>query len=394
MSAEINDTIEERLYELKEMVAPVSYDELLRTFDWSYIWFRKAEKILLDLAYRGDSDKEIVEFIRHKVLNTNILEFNDSFLNVHGLKTIKNHYETILCRKKQRYSLMTNKNKSIVDYIIDNYIDIFKVDGKMLSACISDTAVEYLIENPDEIDWFELSNNPNIKAMKYCIDNNVIYSRNLSKVRDEEFMRYLMMSPNTKLDLLELSQNPSNTVADFFVQNPDVIQALDLEYNTNPRVVEFLLENLDKIDFGTFSSNSNDRAVDYMLANPDKIDFDGLSSNTNDRAVEYLLQYPEKINWMNFSGNTSDRAVKYAINNPDKIILNEFCNNPNDYAVEFMLSFDEYPLVLSDYNLGYMLSPKCFNVCCLSGNTCEYNKQKIEAFNNAKVFPKIPHFSI
>ena len=377
MSSEINDTIEERLYELKEMVAPVSYDELLRTFDWSYVWFLKAEKILLDLAYRGDSDEEVVEFIRRKVINTNVLEFNESFMRAHGQKTIKNHYEMILMHNKRkiRHKILTNKNKSVVDYIITNFVDLATVDSQILSGCVSNQAIDYLIENPEEIDWYALSTNENMKAAKYCISNNVACKRTLSKIRDNAFIRDLILL-NVQLDIMELSENPCDAVVDVFVHYPTVIDLLNLEHNTNPRIVEFLLTHVNKINFETFSSNPNELAVDYMLANPDKIDFSRLSSNTNDRAVEYLLQYPDNINWLNFSGNTNDRAVKYAINNPDKIILTEFCNNSNEYAVEFMLSFDD------------------FDVTYLSGNTCNYNKQKIEAFNNAKVFPKIPHFSI
>lgn len=378
MSSEINDTIEERLYELKEMVAPVSYKELLRTFDWSYVWFLKAEKILLNLAYRGESDKEIVEFIRNQVLNTNILEFNESFMRNHGLKPIKNHYEMIMMQRnrKIRNAILVNPNKSILDYAIDYYFELTQVDSTTLSECVSDKAIEFLMENPDKIYWFALSNNTNIKAAKYCIANEVINARTLSKIRDPEFLRYLMMSQNIRLDIMELSRNPSDIVADFFAQNTDVIDVLDLEHNTNPRVVEFLLANVDRVDFEVFSSNPDDRVVDYLVANPDKINWVNFSGNTNDRAVAYLLENPDKINWINFSGNNCDRAVRYLINNPDKIVSTEFCRNSNDHAVEFMLSFDDFdPTYLSD-------------------NPCNYNKQKIEAFNNAKVFAKVPHFSI
>ena len=130
----------------------------------------------------------------------------------------------------------------------------------------------------DEIDWFNLNENPN------AID---ILKENIDKIKWYE----LSSNPNAidllrnnidKIDWDLLSANPS--AIDLLKENPDKIIWHMLSKNPAPAAIDLLRDNLDKIDW--YGLSKNPAAIDLLRVNLDKINWEILSSN---RAAMHIL---------------------------------------------------------------------------------------------------------
>jgi hypothetical protein len=347
--------IEEKLCELKIAVAVPDYNGLLSKFEWSREWFAQAENALLALAFRGESDRPILDFIRAKIIGTDIITFN-KILKSFGATPITNHYEMIAKTVAGVKQLLIECNNSkVIDALCKEYLSVdflSKMRGSKLSVSENDIAVDYLIAHPDKINWDEFVFNRNIKAVKYYMENKQIDSYALSSADNDEIIRYLFANPNL-INYEALSANPNELAVDHLLANPQKIQIHSFHLNTNPRAVEYLLERPDIINWEQLAFNSNDKAVEYVLNNRTGSNRHILCENENDKVVEFLISNPKLIDWQ------------------------EFYSNPNDKATEYSLT------KLKPKHLQYMYA-----------NNCNYNMQKLREFNKLGLFPHIQYLVI
>ena len=371
------DTIDEKLAELKATVTVPDYSDLLSSFEWTREWFAKVEEVLLALAFRGEDDKVVLDFIRAKIRETDVRSFN-KVLNTFGAPPIENHYDLII-KKKQNYVLLAyNSNDAIIDYILN--MTKHEIDTTFL---------------------FGLSHNKNPRVIKFLIANPE-----------------LIMWDN-------FCQHTSDLAVDFMLQNKDRLNGLSMSSNSNDKIVRYLLDNKHLIDFKLLSINSSNVAVDYLLANPAKIDYEVFSMNANDKAVRHLIQDPRLIEWIDFIRNPNDIAVDYTISNPDRIEWREFLRNKNPKATEYM--FQRYrniecyyvgindndivvdtilknvtpanaPLLSYHQNdkvLEYLMANKHQIIySSIASNKCNYDRPKLREFNKLRVFPRLPHLQL
>ena len=115
--------------------------------------------------------------------------------------------------------------------------------------------LEFLKENPEKIDWYSLSSNPN--AIELLKENKEL------------------------IDWDQLSQNPN--------------------------AIELLKANPENINWNLLSLNYN--AIELLKENPEKINWNCLSKNRN--AIEILEKNQDKINWVLLSSNPSIFTYDY-----------------------------------------------------------------------------------
>ena len=112
-------------------------------------------------------------------------------------------------------------------YKIKKWINIDKINFKLICSTIKEKHINSLDNHLDKIDWKELSKNPNAI---YLLEKNI-----------------------DKVDWYYLSQN-SNAIY-LLEQNQDKIDWNGLSINTN--AINLLEKNQDKINWMLLSSNSN-----------------------------------------------------------------------------------------------------------------------------------------
>ena len=386
------DEIDEKLAELKltkEVPDSSALFALLSGFNWTRKWFKKAEDALLALAYRGESDKPILDFIWRRIVNTDIITFNETFMKMHKLIPIVNHYEIILQRPDTAEQIFRNENKSIIDAVLTKYLKLDIVSGRYLSMSNNDQVLDYLIANPHRIDFGELIYNKAPKAAKFCIKNNKICVRTLSSIDDDEIVEHLINNPHL-IAFEVFSSNPNNKAVEYLWDNPRRITRW-LSANENDRVVDYLLANPHMIDFRKLSQNKNKRIIDFLIANPDKIfkQYFMMSHDDSAEVAKYLVDKIEKKGG-DFAKNnrvpilcrnSSEIAADFIIKNFDQIKLQWVWDNNNDRVVAQTLE-----RFAKDRHLTRINLPET--------NTCEYKWQKLNAFNAAKMFPRIPNLRL
>lgn len=353
------ESIDEKLAEIKALVVLPDCNDLLTNFEWSRKWFASIEEVLLSLAYRGDSDKHIIEFIKAKIINTDVLTFNDILRDVFSAAPIRNHYQIMLddCvnkwKKDPEILMLNNRNTKIVDYVLKNRIKSLDNVAPYLSVCESNIAVDYLIANPDKINWDDFPLNNNVKAIKYCISLGIC-------------------------DIDDISATGDDDIADYIVENA----------------------SQQNIRYSSLCANTNDKVIDFILKYPNDICYHSLSLNTNDKAVDYLLANPSKIEYYRFLRNSNDKAVNHLLANPDKIVLDYFLDNENDKAVDYIFanidivpSFELHNIFWNDNDriIEYILDNMKYDTYLLNRNACSYKTQKLAKFNELQLFPRIPH---
>jgi hypothetical protein len=184
------ESIDEKLDEIKSSVRQPDYANILIGFEWSRKWFASIEEVLLSLAYRGESDKNILDFIRAKIIDTDVLTFNDILRDQFNAAPIRNHYQIILdggngnWKEDAEILLLTNRNTKIVDYVLKHLIKSLEEVAPYLSLCESNIAVDYLIANPDKIDWDDFSSSPYLsKIIKtsqyYKLFDNLLHKKTI-----------------------------------------------------------------------------------------------------------------------------------------------------------------------------------------------------------------------
>ena len=369
------DTIDEKLAELKLSKDVPDYSTLFSGFSWTREWFAKVEEVLLVLAFRGESDKPILDFIRAKIRETDIITFN-RILSSLGETQIVNHYEIIIREIGADY-LLKNENMDIVTALFKYHIEVNYVGKSVLSLCPNDTAVDHLISNPYKIEWINFRSNKNIKAINYY-NANVADSTLTPSAEDEKTIDYLIANPH-RINHEGFASNPHPKAVDYMFNNPEIMFCSELSKNPNDRVVDYLIANPQQIHRRYMSHNTNPRAVDYLLANPRQIYECVFYSRNDSRIVKHIIENIDKINQITtVNTNPNDDIVDFLLANPQYIYINYFSQNSNDKVLEYLLKQPGLRELL--YELRY--------------NTCNYNMQKLRAFNAAKMFPRLPHLQL
>ena len=141
-----------------------------------------------------------------------------------------------------------------------------------------------------------------------------------------------------------------------------------------------MIDNPRSIKWGSFVRNPNDIAVDYVLEHINElrnIDIFNLGRNYNPKVSKFLVDNPQHIyDARLFATRSDDIAVDYMMSNPAYLTFDTIYMNTNDRILEYLMT-----------NPGTK-NNKIFQ------NTCEYNMQKINAFNAAGMFPRLPHLRL
>ena len=368
------DSIDEKLCELKNTVESPDCSALFAGFKWTREWFKSAEDTLLALAFRGETDQQVLEFIWQKIIDTDIITFN-KILRSFSAAPIRNHYELLIEKKCFEILLEYCENERVMDTIIKEHIhlpELSKLPKSTLSACKHDKIVKYLIDNPKKIDWHEFANNNNPEAVKFCLKNN---KKSKWSLTDDDQKRTLFCHTCNDLHIYPFT----------------------VSSHANDVGMRILLENPENIDYSGLSENPNDLAVDHLLANPNRIDWEHFCQNSNGRAVDYLLQNPSKINWWVMYSNTNNRAAEYYIANANGNSLHMASANPNDKIVDYLLSHPDeinwcaFMENTNDRVIDFILKNKLYNnnLKFMSSNRCNYNVSKLREFNKLRLFPRI-----
>jgi hypothetical protein len=374
--------IDEKLASLISAKECPAYEELLRNFTWTREWFENVEEVLLGLAYRGESDQPILEFIRAKVRDTDIITFNN-ILVTFGAEPIDNHYEIIVNRQIKGGDpglLLFGPDKKIVDALLRDYININYVSDFRLSYCAADSVVDYLISHPSRINWENFRKNKNIRAIKYCIQNYTKYHKLpvVSDICDDEIVDELIKNPFL-ITYCEFAANPHPKAVEYmFSGDPSIMICSELSQNPNDRVVDYLLANPAQMADIYISMNTNPRMVDYMLANPHRIvSHVFYRRSDSQKIIKHIMSNINSISIHDLSMNPADEIVEYLLANPQYISIDAFARNDNDKAMEYILN---------------QSGSKKIHMQVL--NKCSYNMQKLRALNKLMLFPRIPHIDI
>ncbi len=349
--------------------------DILNKFVWTREWFANVEGVLLTLDYHGESYRQIIEFIRTKIRETDIITFNQTFIKINGLEHIPNLYELVLENSDYASRILLNKNKKIVDAVLKYYINIDECSIYDLNECVSDRAVSYLLENPHLIIWSTFKQNSNIRAVKHCIANGAINGNLLSGIDDDEVIEYLINNPE-HIDWYRFCKNPNSRAVEYLLKNLHIVNQNYLSLNPNDKIVDYLLEDKSRLYYGLLSRNTNNRIVDHLLQNPEKIIYGHFARNkTNHKVAEYVLKHSSVLNLEYLSKHSSDLIIDHLLQNPEKIHWIKLSINNNDRAAEHCIRFG---------------TRDKFLVCIIAlFHNCEYNMQKFRAFNEARLFDKI-----
>ena len=211
---------EQTITKFKEKLnEPIEYKTHLAKYEFTEKWFSNMDYILVELGYRAlDADiKYIVEKVKKLLLETNINIFIDIYNRKHSNDEIKKINDDLFLNHQDTYSI------EIVEYLIKNP-HLINAD---FSKNTTDTAVNYLIEHPEKLNWKKFSFNSNDTAVNYLIHFH-----------------------------------------------PDKIYWWNFSQNTSDLAVCYCLRNLDKIDNTAFLVNENLIAFEYFIRNADSIEID------------------------------------------------------------------------------------------------------------------------
>ena len=255
--------------------------------------------------------KENIKYIDYKNLSKNI--------NPEALLLIKNK----IIEEKKLSNTQFEKLKNKINWydLSQNPIAVEILELKKYENDISWEAIcnnsnpkvlkliqKKIKEDPDELDWEELSSNSiAIKLLKKNPDD-IDYS-GLSANSSDEAIQLLKKKPN-KIDLDMLSAN-TNPIALKLLQKilelePEKLKDwTNLSKNPLPEAMKILKNNFNKIDWVWLSYNSSDEAIQLLKENPDKINWNMLSANTNPKVLELLEKNQKKIWWPHLSANPS-----------------------------------------------------------------------------------------
>ena len=212
-------------------------------------------------------------------------------------------------------------------------------------------AVDWLLEHPENIDYAQLSLNPNPRVKPLLIANWyminwVNLSRNPSEWASKLLCRcapdlicWWVMSGNPAavqhlrkhpelVNLVSLSANPASAAV--FRDHPQLFPDWR-GLSANPCESAVVLAHPDRICVSTFCQNTCPAAVRYIAAHLDRADWAHLSQNP--AACEIVMANLDSVNWDRLSSNPADWAGKLLASRPECIHWDRFLSNPALFCV-------------------------------------------------------------
>ena len=280
---------------IDKLKTPIDHQKLLDKFEWTSTWFAELDQLLIDIGYaiRDDLITLIKEFLRAQIKKINITKYNE----LYNAK-IWNHFDILIQNPDIIDWAQLSANPAAIDILKAN-LDI--IDWKHLSS--NPAAIDLLRMNPKKIDWAFLSMN----SSPDIID---------------------LFKMNTNGEWGWLSESPSPAAIQFLVENPDKIEWDGLSRNKLPAAIKILRENLHNVNWSDLSENPSPEAVQLLTENQDKIDWEPLSTNISPAAINLLKMNLDNVDWDYLSANTSPDAIQLLAENPDKINWNYISSNP------------------------------------------------------------------
>jgi len=310
-------------------------------------------------------------------------------------------------------------NPNAVDYILQNYLfngngniqwsmlcgnpdawqelDMAKSEKSLLNKVrISGNAAaaQYLIENPDMIDWMHLCWNDRsgeilcaLHQRKYPIPWQDIMHRvwmqpvmadllaaHFDELSKHVVWRAFMVNPNPVAIQLLLEKGivaENDWVStmcikkDYFVNR---YQWMCFNQNPCPSVVHYLVTHSTRIVWEQFAENPSEEAyevmracyqntpalwsrmalnpnpkvIDLMFEYPDRIVVETLSHSPHAKSLAYLEKhFFDQIEWHPLASNPCPYAIQLMRRNLDKVSWGQLPTNPNPEAIELMELFQD-----------------------------------------------------
>lgn len=268
----------------------------------------------------------------------------------------KEYYEKLLNEENIVYLLRNrNINQLIFDWCIKNSPVLrsgaspeFFFDNPFDCANHNDCVVDYLLQNPDKINWEEFSSNTNPKAVIFSIKkqnkHNINWGAFSSNPHPKAVEHLLRKENKEKIQWHKFSSNSNPRAVQYLLRDENrknIVWSYFCE-NDNSEAVRFLLEeeNRRHIKWNKFCKNPNPLAVSFLI-NPEfkkRFNLEWLNENTNPEAIEYLLLNDNYVNFGLLSSNPTTEAVQYLLRdeNVQHIDFILFSMNPNPYAIDYL----------------------------------------------------------
>ena len=307
-----------------------------------------------------------------KVLDTDKKKLRKICKKIYILKEyINSSPETIKIKMKEYKAPILNLPEELREKIVEIYeeiltpllrdwIPIDNLSWEKLSLNIN--AVKLLDENPNNIDWLNLSGNRNPYAVdlikKYAIDNK--------ELEDKIDWNILSSNPNA-IDLLETQIKKDIDSISWYLlaENPEAIGILKnyrekIIWNalsSNPNAIDLLREKWEeekylmktnRTQYNQLKDFENIVAWNVLSGNKGAIDLlrEKIKMEKDMPSSEYeLLEDTEKINWGSLSENPE--AIKLLEENIDKIVWLNLSSNHSPKAIKLLKDQVEYENGLS-----------------------------------------------
>lgn len=260
----------------------------------------------------------------------------------YDLKAKKNKIDILFFIQQNQKLRRSDKMPAIAYYPSEN------IDWSQLCLNKDDTAVYYLEQFPEKINWSLLSKNPSAIRLLEKNQDKIVWA-NLGL--NPKAIPLLEKNPLDGVEWITISRNPEEN--HFFRYG----HAISWYYLSSNRGAIHLLESYPaKIHWDMLSLNEN--AIHLLEQNPDKIDWDMLSFNPN--AMHLLEKNPEKINWEYLSANPraihlleknlekadwwylscNPAAIRLLEQNPEKIVWRALSSNENAMHLLFKVNYE------------------------------------------------------
>lgn len=281
-------------------------------------------------------------------------------------------------------------------YVLRDWVQKIDFNVNKNNLCLlskNPAAINFLLLNPEIIDWDLLSKNPNAIEILRGNPNKINFLSLIENPNAHELLKNyvdiyiddkyhgLIHNPNPKIFDLFKGQIDSHLYFKWLSRysskfdNKDHINFDFLSGNPSPEAIKILLENQDKICWSIFSSNTHPEAIKLLTNNPHKIDWFFLSSNTNPAAIKLLRLNPDKINWAQLSRNPS--AIDLLYENQNNFYRFLLLENLNIFIVNkqsiFIMKlsrqqFNEYTFEYPRIYLCLKLISRCIMRCVCDTN--------------------------
>ena len=257
------------------------------------------------------------------------------------------------------YYISINPNPMALDYILRNpkHCPMY---GIMSGLSRNPGAIAFLEKNKSFIISSNLSENPNLSQKLFDIilkeRRTAYYYEYLCSNPSDVVVDYLLNNPDN-INWYYFSKNTNKRAVAYLKKNKDKINWSCLSGNESNKAICLLKENPEFIDSDQLSLNSNPRAFDLLLTLPgDCINYNNLSANTNPKAVAYLIKNkPEEINWSLFSKNPA--AMSYLMTNLEKVNFTTLWANPAIFQIDEQAVCKERSDAIKEQLVGIFMSP-------------------------------------